>query len=183
MKFSGGLCFDNLKRDHIDCSDISSVCATSARSGASSTRWLRSGKRPTEVLIFEEMDKKYLFQRNALLRRLVRIRVLDESRMKFDYMTQVCKLNLAKSYHRAHLLNRQRSIRIRMQKHIYFSLKLPFSGGRPGREEHAEGCRWCEITPPNNGDQYGFGQDVEKASCSRMRVTVNKPIDIPTLDQ
>uniref|UniRef100_A0A8D8INB2 (northern house mosquito) hypothetical protein n=1 Tax=Culex pipiens TaxID=7175 RepID=A0A8D8INB2_CULPI len=44
-------------------------------------------------------------------------------------------------------------------------------------------CRWCEITPPNNGDQYGFGQDVEKASCSRMRVTVNKPIDIPTLDQ
>uniref|UniRef100_A0A8D8IL74 40S ribosomal protein S9 n=1 Tax=Culex pipiens TaxID=7175 RepID=A0A8D8IL74_CULPI len=87
------------------------------------------------------MDKKYLFQRNALLRRLVRIRVLDESRMKFDYMTQVCKLNLAKSYHRAHLLNRQRSIRIRMQKHIYFSLKLPFSGGRPGREEHAEGPR------------------------------------------
>lgn len=122
MKLSGGLCLDNLKRDQIDRSDktmvnhrISSVCATSATSGASRTRWQRSGKRPTEVLIFEEMDKKYLFLRNALLRRLVRIRVLDESRMKFDNMIQVCKLGLAKSYHRAHVLNRQRSIRNRTQ--------------------------------------------------------------------
>jgi ribosomal protein uS4 len=63
---------------------------------------------------------------NALLRRLVRIGVLDESRMKLDYVlglkiedflerrlqTQVFKLGLAKSYHHARVLIRQRHIRL-----------------------------------------------------------------------
>jgi small subunit ribosomal protein S9e len=62
---------------------------------------------------------------NALLRRLVRIGVLDESRMKLDYVlglkiedflerrlqTQVFKLGLAKSIHHARVLIRQRHIR------------------------------------------------------------------------
>ena len=63
---------------------------------------------------------------NALLRRLVRIGVLDESRMKLDYVlglkiedflerrlqTQVFKLGLAKSIHHARVLIRQRHIRL-----------------------------------------------------------------------
>ena len=62
---------------------------------------------------------------NALLRRLVRIGVLEESRMKLDFVlglkvedflerrlqTQVFKLGLAKSIHHARVLIRQRHIR------------------------------------------------------------------------
>ena len=62
---------------------------------------------------------------NALLRRLVRIGVLDEAKMKLDYVlglkledflerrlqTQVFKLGLAKSIHHARVLIRQRHIR------------------------------------------------------------------------
>jgi len=62
---------------------------------------------------------------NALLRRLVRIGVLDESKMKLDYVlslriddflerrlqTQVFKLGLAKSIHHARVLIKQRHIR------------------------------------------------------------------------
>jgi len=62
---------------------------------------------------------------NALLRRLVRIGVLDENKMKLDYVlglrqedflerrlqTQVFKLGLAKSIHHARVLIRQRHIR------------------------------------------------------------------------
>ena len=64
---------------------------------------------------------------NALLRRLVRIGVLDESKMKLDYVlglrledflerrlqTQVFKLGLAKSIHHARVLIRQRHIRFK----------------------------------------------------------------------
>lgn len=98
---------------------------------------------------------------NALLRRLVRIGVLDENRMKLDYVlglriedflerrlqTQVFKLGLAKSIHHARVLIRQRHIRVRKQlvnvpsfivrldsqKHIDFALNSPYGGGRPGR--------------------------------------------------
>lgn len=66
-----------------------------------------------------------LFLGNALLRRLVRIGVLDEGHMKLDYVlglkiedflerrlqTQVFKLGLAKSIHHARVLIRQRHIR------------------------------------------------------------------------
>merc|ERR1712002_1041238 len=98
---------------------------------------------------------------NALLRRLVRIGVLDETKMKLDYVlglkvedflerrlqTQAFKLGLAKSIHHARVLIRQRHIRVRKQlvnvpsfivrldsqKHIDFSLKSPYGGGPPGR--------------------------------------------------
>lgn len=67
----------------------------------------------------------YLILGNALLRRLVRIGVLDEGKMKLDYIlglkvedflerrlqTQVFKLGLAKSIHHARVLIRQRHIR------------------------------------------------------------------------
>jgi len=91
----------------------------------------------------------------------VRIGVLDESRMKLDYVlalksedflerrlqTCVYKLGLAKSIHHARVLIKQRHIRVGKQivnvpsyvvrldsqKHIDFALTSPFGGGRPGR--------------------------------------------------
>merc|ERR1712142_633452 len=120
---------------------------------------IRSAAR--ELLTLEEKDPKRLFEGNALLRRLVRIGVLDETKMKLDYVlglkiedfserrlqTQVFKLGLAKSIHHARVLIRQRHIRVRKQvvnipsfivrldsqKHIDFSLKSPYGGGRAGR--------------------------------------------------
>merc|ERR1711909_148253 len=65
----------------------------------------------------------------ALLRRLIRIGVLDETQQKLDYVlslkledflerrlqTQVFNLGLAKSVHHARVLIRQRHIRVRKQ--------------------------------------------------------------------
>merc|ERR1739849_28488 len=118
-------------------------------------------KAARDLLTLEDKDPKRLFEGNALLRRLVRIGVLDESKMKLDYVlglkvedfferrlqTQVFKLGLAKSIHHARILIRQRHIRVRKQlvnvpsfivrldsqKHIDFSLKSPYGGGPPGR--------------------------------------------------
>lgn len=118
-------------------------------------------KAARELLTLEEKDPRRLFEGNALLRRLVRIGVLEETKMKLDYVlglkvedfmerrlqTQVFKHGLAKSIHHARVLIRQRHIRVRKQmvnvpsfvvrldseKHIDFSLKSPFGGGRAGR--------------------------------------------------
>merc|ERR1711933_117545 len=120
---------------------------------------IRSAAR--ELLTLEDKDPRRLFEGNALLRRLVRTGVLPDDKMKLDYVlglkiddflerrlqTQVFKLGLAKSIHHARVLIKQRHIRVRKQvvnvpsfivrldsrKHIDFSLKSPFGGGRPGR--------------------------------------------------
>ncbi|XP_038048281.1 40S ribosomal protein S9-like [Patiria miniata] len=118
-------------------------------------------KAARDLLTREDKDAKRLFEGNALLRRLVRVGVLDETKMKLDYVlglrvedflerrlqTQVFKSGLAKSIHHARVLIRQRHIRVRKQvvnipsfivrldsqKHIDFSLRSPLGGGRPGR--------------------------------------------------
>ena len=118
-------------------------------------------KAARELLTLEEKDPKRLFEGNALLRRLVRIGVLSEEKMKLDYVlglrvedflerrlqTQVFKLGLAKSIHHARVLIRQKHIRIRRQvvnipsfvvrldsqKHIDFAINSAYAGGKPGR--------------------------------------------------
>ena len=75
-------------------------------------------------------DPKHLFEGNALIHCLVRIGVLDESRMRLDYVpdsmetedflelqlqTQVFKSDLVQSIHHAHVLIRKRHIRVGKQ--------------------------------------------------------------------
>lgn len=124
---------------------------------------IRSAAR--ELLTLDEKDPRRVFEGTALLRRLTRLGLLDESRQALDYVlslkvqdflerrlqTQVVKLGLAKSIHHARVLIKQRHIRVGKQlvnvpsfmvrvdsqKHIDFSLNSPFGGGRPGRVKRA----------------------------------------------
>ena len=118
-------------------------------------------KAARELLTLPERDPRRLFEGNALIRRLIRIGVLDHTKTKLDYVlglktedflerrlqTQVFKLGLAKSIHHARVLIRQRHIRVGKQmvdvpsfivrldsqKLIDFALTSPYGGGRPGR--------------------------------------------------
>lgn len=120
---------------------------------------IRSAAR--ELLTLDEKDPRRVFEGTALLRRLTRLGLLDETRQSLDYVlslkvqdflerrlqTQVVKLGLAKSIHHARCLIKQRHIRVGKQlvnvpsfmvrvdsqKLIDFSLNSPFGGGRPGR--------------------------------------------------
>ncbi|BHF69619.1 ribosomal protein S9, S4 [Sparganum proliferum] len=112
-----------------------------------------------ELLTLDERDPRRLFEGSALLRRLVRVGVLPEDKMKLDFVlglkiedflerrlqTLVYKHGLARSIHHARVLIRQRHIRVRKQlvncpsfmvrldsaKHI--DLTSPGTSGKAGR--------------------------------------------------
>uniref|UniRef100_A0A146S2I1 Small ribosomal subunit protein uS4 n=1 Tax=Fundulus heteroclitus TaxID=8078 RepID=A0A146S2I1_FUNHE len=132
------------------------------------------------LLTLPPKDPKRVFQGNALLRRLVRYGILDEGRMKLDYVlslkpedflarrlqTQVLKLGLAKSIHHARILIRQRHIRVRKQlvnvpsfivrldsqKHIELSPNSPYQSGRPGRTKRRNMAKKKEIEDNQDAD-------------------------------
>merc|ERR1711998_698923 len=71
-------------------------------------------KAARELLKLDEKDTKRIFEGSALLRRMTRLGVLDETQQKLDYILAL-KIGLAKSIHHARVLIRQRHIRVGRQ--------------------------------------------------------------------
>jgi len=118
-------------------------------------------KTARTLLTLEEKDPRRIFEGEALLRRLHRYGIMDESKNSLDLVlqlqledflerrlqTQVLKLALAKSPHHARVMVRQKHIRVRdqlvhvpsfmvrvdSQRHIDHALRSPYGSGRPGR--------------------------------------------------
>jgi len=121
----------------------------------------KARKVARELLTLDEKDERRLFEGAALIRRLHRLGVLDESKTQLDYVlqlktedflerrlqTRVWRMGMAKTPHHARVLIRQRHIRVRnqlvnipsflvrvdSQKHIDYALTSPLGGGRPCR--------------------------------------------------
>ncbi len=113
------------------------------------------------LLTLDEDNETRQFQGQALLRKLVRLGLLNDNERKLDYalamtaekmlerrlQTKVFKSGLAKTIHHARVMIRQRHIRVGKQlcnspsflvrvdseKHIDYALNSPYGGGRPGR--------------------------------------------------
>eukprot|EP00632_Arachnochrysis_sp_CCMP2950_P001164 CAMPEP_0185700920 /NCGR_PEP_ID=MMETSP1164-20130828/8096_1 /TAXON_ID=1104430 /ORGANISM="Chrysoreinhardia sp, Strain CCMP2950" /LENGTH=330 /DNA_ID=CAMNT_0028367891 /DNA_START=78 /DNA_END=1072 /DNA_ORIENTATION=+ len=118
-------------------------------------------KAARELLTLDPKDPKRIFEGGALLRRMARYGLLDESELELDSVlqmttqkllerrlqTKVFKQGLAKSIHHARVLIKQRHIRVGKQvvnvpsfmvrvdseKHIDFAVTSPYGQGRPGR--------------------------------------------------
>ncbi|PHT48140.1 40S ribosomal protein S9 [Capsicum baccatum] len=133
------------------------------------------------LLTLDEKDPRRIFEGEALLRRMNRYGLLDESQNKLDYVlaltvenflerrlqTLVFKTGMAKSIHHARVLIRQRHIRVGRQvvnvpsfmvrvdsqKHIDFSLTSPFGGGRPGRVKRKNQTAATKKASGGDGDE------------------------------
>jgi len=118
-------------------------------------------KTARTLLTMHVNEPKRIFEGAALLRRLHRYGILDESKDKLDYVlglkmndflerrlqTQIFKLSMADTIHEARVTVRQRHVRVRnqlvdvpsymvrvdSQKHLDFAQNSPYGGGRPGR--------------------------------------------------
>ena len=118
-------------------------------------------KAARELLTLEEAHPRRIFEGNALIRRMVRLGLLNETEKKLDFVlgltlqkflerrlqTKVFKKNMAKSIHHARVLIRQRHIRVGRQivnvpsflvrvdseKYIEYDPNSSLSGGKAGR--------------------------------------------------
>ena len=118
-------------------------------------------KAARTLLTLDTKDPARMFEAPALLRRLQRYGLLDETELELDAVlqmttqrllerrlqTKVFKQGLAKSIHHARVLIKQRHIRVGKQvvnvpsflvrldseKHIDFAITSPYGQGRPGR--------------------------------------------------
>jgi len=137
-----------------------------------------------QLLTLPDKDERRIFEGEALIRRLHKYGILEESKNKLDYVlglkiedflerrlqTKVFKLGLAKSIHHARVLIRQRHIRVRSQmvnipsfvvrtdseKHIDFALTSPFSGqARPGRVRRKKDNAKANKEKEGDGEEGG----------------------------
>ncbi|KAL4333544.1 hypothetical protein GQ457_07G002640 [Hibiscus cannabinus] len=149
-----------------------------------------------DLLTLDEKNPRRIFEGEALLRRMNRYGLLDESQNKLDYVlaltvenflerrlqTLVFKSGMAKSIHHARVLIRQRHIRVGRQvvnipsfmvrvdsqKHIDFSLTSPFGGGRPGRVKRKNQRAAAKKAAGGDGDEE---EDDEEADAAMVHVS------------
>ncbi|KAG5066777.1 hypothetical protein JHK86_010508 [Glycine max] len=133
------------------------------------------------LLTLDEKNPRRIFEGEALLRRMFRYGLLDETQNKLDYVlaltvenflerrlqTLVFKSGMAKSIHHARVLIKQRHIRVGRQvvnipsflvrvdsqKHIDFSLTSPLGGGRPGRVKRRNQRAAAKKAAGGDGDE------------------------------
>ncbi|KAJ9090068.1 ribosomal 40S subunit protein S9B [Entomophthora muscae] len=98
-----------------------------------------------ELLKLDEKDTRRLFEGNALIRRLISLRISWSVVFRLKFLNS----DLLNLIHHARVLIRQRHIRVgkqivtvpsfvvrlESQKHIDFALTSPYGGGRPGRNK------------------------------------------------
>lgn len=124
-------------------------------------------KAARTLLTLDEKDPKRVFEGEALLRRMLRYKLLPEDEKRLDFVLQlttqkllerrlqtlVFRSGMAKSIHHARTLIRQRHVRVGQQlvnvpsflvrtdseAHIDFSENSPYGGGRPGRVARKRG--------------------------------------------
>ncbi|KAF4357188.1 hypothetical protein F8388_003335, partial [Cannabis sativa] len=133
------------------------------------------------LLTLDEKNPRRIFEGEALLRRMNRYGLLDESQNKLDYVlaltvenflerrlqTLVFKSGMAKSIHHARVLIRQRHIRVGRQvvnipsfmKHIDFSLTSPSEVVRPGRVKRKNQKAAAKKASGGDGDEEDENED------------------------
>lgn len=138
----------------------------------------RNNKEYLYTLLYHCVDVSF-FSGNALLRRLVRIGVLDEGKMKLDYVlglkledflerrlqTQVFKLGLAKSIHHARVLIRQRHIRL-ILKAFSISFEMAerikyYSCSRSAEIMNSNSCRYCHFLMLNSFKHAPYPDEID----------------------
>ncbi|CAG9314550.1 unnamed protein product [Blepharisma stoltei] len=138
-------------------------------------------KAARELLTLEETAPRRIFEGNALIRRMVRLGLLNENEKKLDFVlgltlqkflerrlqTKVFKKNMARSIHHARVLIRQRHIRVGRQivnvpsfnvrvdseKYIEFDPNSSLSNGKAGRVKRRNIAKKAKKTEAEGEDE------------------------------
>mmetsp|Transcript_24325 Transcript_24325/g.27610 ORF Transcript_24325/g.27610 Transcript_24325/m.27610 type:complete len:192 (+) Transcript_24325:52-627(+) len=137
-------------------------------------------KAARELLTLEEKDPRRLFEGHALLNRMIRMGLLNETEQKLDYVlglttakflerrlqTRVFKRRLANSIHHARILIRQKHIkvgkqivdipsflvRVESENHIEMDPNSSLAGGKAGRTKRKKLRRAAEAGEDEDED-------------------------------